>query len=365
MIAHAQQPVVPVLLREGYRLFFPWAALLGLASIGAWAHGLGGGSLPFVPAQHAALLIFGAWGALILGFLMTAFPRQSGGPMPKGWQIVGMLALHAISLAAVLLPSNGVGRAVVIAAPWALATLGAARLALPALGRGFDGTTAGVPAGVAAATVAAFAFGLGETALALRLATHGFLVYVALVMLDRILPFFTARALAGSDPQRRPGFAAALGAATLLRVAVPEHPYLGDIALLGLVLRQWLGWRPWPSSRLPMIGGIHLGVAWIVAGYVVDLVGVGPPSLPMHFWLLGGLGSFWAALSIRVTRGHGGLPILMRWDGALILGLVQLAAVLRIGAAFVPSLFVAAGTALSLAFFAWLLRFAPLVRLGG
>jgi len=354
-----------VLLREGYRLFFPWAALLGLASIGGWAHGLATGGLPWTPSQHAALLLFGAWGALVLGFLMTAFPRQSGGPMPRGWHIIGMLALHAISLAAVLLPGTGYAQGALIAAPWALATYGAARLALPALGRGFDGTTAGVPAGLAAATVAAFLLGLGQTALALRLATHGFLVYVALVMLDRILPFFTARALAGSDPQRRPGFAAALGGATLLRVAVPEHPYLGDIALLALLLRQWHGWRPWPSSRLPMIGGIHLGVAWIVAGYVVDLVGMGPPSLPMHCWLLGGLGSFWAALSIRVTRGHGGFPILMRWDGALVHGLVQLATLLRIGAAFEPSLFAAAGVSLALAFVAWLFRFAPLVRHGG
>ncbi len=150
-------------------------------------------------------------------------------------------------------------------------------------------------------------------------------------------------------------------------MCIPEQPHLGDVALLALVIRQWLGWRPWPASRVPMIGAIHLGVAWVVAGYALSLASVGPPSLPYHCWLLGGMGTFWAALSLRVCRGHGGLPIVMGRDGAAIVGLVQLATITRVAGAFWPSPwhFTAAGLLLGGAFATWLWRIAPLVRRGG
>lgn len=358
---------VPVLLREGYRLFFPWAAVIGLLSMTAWAAGFAGWvATPFTPQVHAALMLWGAWGALLLGFLSTAFPRQTDGPAPRPAALLALLAAHVGGTVALALPGTGLGKVCVATLPWALATLGAFRLALPALGRSFDGTTAGVPFGLLGGSVAVAAFAAGNTTLGLRLGTHGFLVYLALVMLDRILPFFTARALAGADPVRFRGFAAALGGAVLLRVCVPQQPYLGDLALLVLVTRQWLGWRPWPSSRVPMIGAVHLGVAWVVAGYAVSLAGLGPPSLPYHLWLLGGLGSFWAALSLRVARGHGGLPIRMGVDGAAVVGLVSAAALTRVACTWWPSAwhFAAAGLLLAAAFAVWLWRVGPLVRRG-
>jgi hypothetical protein len=57
-------------------------------------------------------------------------------------------------------------------------------------------------------------------------------------------------------------------------------------------------------------------------------------------------------------------------DGALIVGLVQLAAIARVAAPLVDggasaASFAVAGLSLAAAFAVWLVRLAPLVRLGG
>ena len=135
----------PLLLREGYRLFFPWAAVVGIAGILPWAASFAGWvSTPWTPQEHAALLIWGTWGAVLLGFLSTAFPRQSEGPMPRPAHLLVLLAAHALGTAALLWPGGGFAKVVAATLPWFIATVGAFRLALPSLGRRFDGTTAGV-----------------------------------------------------------------------------------------------------------------------------------------------------------------------------------------------------------------------------
>ena len=360
-----------VLLRDGYRTFFPWSAALGAALLGWWGAAWAGATpLPMDPKVHGAAMIYGVFGAAILGFILTAYPRQNEASPPSPAHILGMLLAHAACVVAILpfgaaLPTGL--RAVLAASPWALALVWAAPIAWTSLGRRWDGTTAGVPAGLLAGAAGAATFASGNLDLSLRLAIHGFAIFLLLVVLDRVLPFFSSRAVPNYAGRRLGGFAAALGSAAVLRIALPDLRILGDLALAALIARQWWGWAPWPASRVPMIGVIHLGILWILLGYAVDAAGVGPASLAAHCWLLGGVSTVWAGFTIRVTRGHGGLPIRMGWDGATILGLIQIAALVRVAAGLAggsPLAYAIAALSAAAALLVWLGRVGPLVVRG-
>lgn len=112
---------------------------------------------------------------------------------------------------------------------------------------------------------------------------------------------------------------------------------------------------------------LHLGVFWIVVGYLADaatMLGL-PPRSGLHFWTLG-LITLVFSVAIRVMRGHGGQPLKLGADGAVIIGLVQVAIV---GRAVLPLLAPADPlwswtlplTALGLAFGLWGVRHGPMV----
>ncbi len=82
---------------EGFRLFFPLAALHAalwpLLWVAVWSF-----DLPFardIPAGvwHAQEMIFGAWGAALIGFMTTAVPEWTDTPRPQGrplWVLAGL-----------------------------------------------------------------------------------------------------------------------------------------------------------------------------------------------------------------------------------------------------------------------------------
>jgi uncharacterized protein involved in response to NO len=175
----------------------------------------------------------------------------------------------------------------------------------------------------------------------------------------------------GYDGRRLPGFLPALlltlGARIALR-AVPAGAALADLAAAAVLARQLWGWRPWPAVRQPLIGVLHLGVAWILAGLLLDaaLVWQGGPAglLARHLWTLGGLLTLVVGISVRVVRGHGGGALVLGVDGAVVTGLVQLAVLLRAGLPLVgvqaPTLvYGGAAGALALALLLWLVRLGP------
>ncbi|MFL7811830.1 MAG: NnrS family protein, partial [Anaerolineae bacterium] len=115
---------------------------------------------------------------------------------------------------------------------------------------------------------------------------------------------------------------------------------------------------------------LHVGVAWLVAGYAVEGVhwlrtGAAPPAA-LHLVTVGGLCTLVLSIAIRVTRGHADRPLVLGIDGAVLIGLVQAAALLRASALFSPGATDLARTVpavlLTLAFVGWLVRLAPLVR---
>lgn len=351
---------------ESWRVFFPLAAALALAGLLAWAGALAGLAVGLGAADHAALMLWGAFGSGIQGFLMTAYAKQNGAPLPSRARLAAQLTAQLVAATALVAPALvpvGPARAALLALPWVTLLAWAVPVARASLARAWEATTATVPAALAAGLVGAALHGLGSTGpRGLDVGAHPFVSLLALAILDRVLPFFSGRVTPGYVGVRRPWFLGPLAALLWARVLVPAALPAVDLLLLGLLGRQWAGWAPWPAARTPAIAAIHLGVAWFAVAWVLEFSGV-PARIAVHAQLVGGLGTLLLALATRVAQGHSGRPIALGRAGVLVLALAQLAAGLRVVGALVdpgPTTWIPAALLLAGAFAVWLFRFGPL-----
>lgn len=358
------------IFREPYRVLFPTAMAVGLGLIGLWGLQLWTGVAALRPADHGALLLWGAYGTAVLGFLGTAYPKQNGAEQP-GASTIMVVAFAQLGMVSTWLAGQPLAAGVLGALTWGAAAAWAGRIARASLQRSWDPTTAGAPVALALGAGTLLLAGTGaEPALASALGVHAVLVPLALVLLDRILPFFSRKKHPDYDGLRRPWFVGpllvlGLSRALAERYLAPALPIV-DLALAALLARQWHGWRPLQGLRPPLLGVLHLGIAWLVLGYLVDALGPVldlAPAAARHLWTVGGLGTLLLSISIRVARGHGGLPLALGWDGGLMILLVQVAVLLRgilplLGVSH-PALYPLAAAALAGSFLLWLLRLGP------
>lgn len=370
---------------EPYRVLFPLGMLLGVVAIAAWGMVLTG-SAPIAhgPGDHGITMLLGVFGTVVLGFLGSAWPKQNQG---RPWGLPVTLALGLVQTTLVLgLLAGGAWRQPVLglaAATWLAAGVWSAWIARGAWRRGGDASSRAGPVTLIACAIAlALAGARGHGAGVLprmtpALALHAGVLPLALLLLDRVLPFFSKRPHPGVSFVRKRGFAAALVLGGTARALVEGLPLpdarlaqgLLDLTLAAVILRQWHGWRPWRGWRPPLLGVLHLGIAWIVGGYLLHGLATWLPlddGAIRHAWLVGGLGTLVVGFATRVTRGHGGFPLVLGWDGALALVLVQAAVLLRVlpalaGAAH-PHTHGAAALCLAAAFLLWLVRLGPKVR---
>lgn len=347
-------------------MFFPLAATLALAGLLAWAGALAGLPVGLGAADHAALMLWGAFGSGIQGFLMTAYAKQNGAPLPSRTRLAVQFAAQLIAAAALMAPAlvpAGPLRAALLGLPWVTLLAWAVPVARASLARAWETTTATVPVALAAGLLGAALHGLGTVRpRGIDLGVHPFVTLLAFAILDRVLPFFSGRVTPGYTGVRRRGFLGPLAVLLWARILVPAALPAVDLLLLGLLGRQWVGWAPWPAARTPAIAAIHLGIAWFAFAWVLELSGV-PARIAVHAQLAGGLGTLLLALAMRVAQGHSGRPIALGRAGALVLVLAQLAAGLRVGGALVdpgPRTWIPAALLLAAAFAVWLFRFGPL-----
>ncbi len=88
------------LAAEPFRVFFPWAALLGVAGVTLWPVFFAGW-LQFQPAlMHSRLMILGFGGGTVIGFLGTAAPRMLGTHALRPVELCLLLLLHAAAIGA-------------------------------------------------------------------------------------------------------------------------------------------------------------------------------------------------------------------------------------------------------------------------
>jgi len=182
-------------------------------------------------------------------------------------------------------------------------------------------------------------------------AKHGiyFAVYLIVLLIailgGRVIPFFTEKGIAGARTRRWTTVEyVSLGSLVVLMVL-----YLVDAAPLAVIVfaivtalghgLRLSGWYQRTVWSVPLLWVLHLGYAWLVAGFILTALsaaGLVNPMLAIHAFTTGGIGTITLGMMARVALGHTGRILrigpAMTWSFVL----ANLAAVSRV---FLPMIF--------------------------
>lgn len=347
----ARPPLHRVLSDEGFRIFFPLAALHAalwpLAWVGLWSL-----DLPLARAVppgiwHAQEMVFGAWGAALIGFMTTAAPEWTNSPRPRGralWILAGLWGigrLAGLAGADFLLPLSALadlGWALALVlwlarVSWAERTTRVLSFMLWILALGLAGAAArwGMLAGdIGLASDALRIAGLIFLAL-LGLALARITVPVTNVVLDpteasspfrphpgrmNLGPGLVALALAGEIAGLSPAVSGflwiAAGAGFMDRAA---EGFVGREVVRAEIL-VLMGASLFAGAGLILLGAARLGAPWSEVA-------------PLHLALMGGLGLGVLAVLAIAGRFHTGQGLGLNRPTRLAFVLAAAAALLR------------------------------------
>jgi uncharacterized protein involved in response to NO len=205
----------------------------------------------------------------------------------------------------------------------------------------------------------------------IKLGTLAVLLPIYFTVCHRMIPFFAGSALPHYRPVRPMWTLALFWALALAHLWLElRHGYAGlwmvDVPMAAMT--AWLLWVWWPRrTAMPaLLRVLFLGFAWLpvaFAMYAIQSVQFALSSefilgrAPAHALFIGFFGSLLVAMVTRVTQGHSGRPLELGKVAAFAFIVVQIVAVTRVVAEFVPdSLALQAIAAIG-----WLVAFAPWV----
>jgi uncharacterized protein involved in response to NO len=345
-----------------------WWAIVLLARAAGWA-------LPWaLPEQqaHALLMAFGFMPMFFVGFLFTAGPRWLNVTGPSALQlrlpIVAMLAGWGVFIVGVHDDAQvaGIGLAAV-ALGWSLLVgrfaglLRASRVAdktHPRLVAGGSVLIALLLWLAAAGVLAQHETWVRAAALA---GLWGGIALVYTSVAHRMIPFFSASAVPLLDAWRPMWLLWTLAGALLFEALfaaaeaawwpLPAGVRWGQVLVEAQVgaLLLWLAWR-WglvQSLKVRLLAMLHLGFLWLgialslsAVSHALQASTAGALSLglaPLHALTMGFLGSTLIAMATRVSCGHGGRTLAADGFVWALFWLLQVAVVLRLGAALWPA----------------------------
>jgi uncharacterized protein involved in response to NO len=332
---------------------------------------------------HAFIMQYQVLPSFMFGFLLTVFPRWMGLPAYSKWQYVpvgfGLLAGQALTLVSLFGFEHLLFLGVLLTLSGWLA--GCLLLAL-LLWRDQDTTWHAISA-FAALLLGVVGIGLMFAYLfsrdghwmfaAIKFGGFGLLLPVYFTVCHRMLPFFAGAALAGYKMYRPMWALALFWLLALMHLGMElAHAYawlwLADLPLVGL--SAWLLWRWWPRARtMPaLLKVLMVGFAWLPAAallysvqslWLMQVGGFVLGRAPAHALFIGFFGSLLVAMVTRVTQGHSGRPLQLGGVAAFAFIVIQIAALVRIGAELATDILAwhsAAGLLWLLAFLPWVLR---------
>lgn len=324
-------PLSRVLSDEGFRLFFPLAALHAALWPLLWA-GLWSFDLPFarlLPAGvwHAQEMILGAWGAALIGFLTTAVPEWTNTPRLRGrplwwlaalWgaaRIAGLTGADALILPAALADLAWLAALIVY-----LARISIARRTTRVLA--FLGWVAAL-AGAAAFARFAMLAGDGEAAAHwLRIAGLLFLGLLGLALARITVPVSNVVL----DPSERtapfrphpgrmnlaPGLVALAVAGEVAGLSPAVSGFLCIAAGAGFMDRMaegFIGREAFRTEILALMSAAGLAGAGLLALGAARLGAPWREAAPLHLALMGGLGLGVLSVLAIAGRFHTGRPL--------------------------------------------------------
>ncbi|WP_018604372.1 NnrS family protein [Uliginosibacterium gangwonense] len=363
----------------GFRPFYLLGATLAALFVPLWLMiALGGPAFsPALPALfwHAHEMIFGFATAIIVGFLLTAARNWTGLATPTGGKLAALVGVWLAGRIAMLcLPA--LAAAVIDLAFLPLAALVLARVLIRAGSR----RNYFVLLILALLSVSNLLFHAAANAwLALPVlntlhAAVALIATLATVIAGRIVPSFTANALKTVPRQSALLDRLAIGstALTLLLWACGVSGIVvALISVLAAASQAWrsLGWRPGPTWRVPLLWILHISHAWLVLALLAAAsaaLGLPGSAAVLHLLTVGMISGLILGMITRTALGHTGRLLRAGYIEAAAYSLLQLAVLARIlPVLMAPDWYRAglmlAGTAWSLAFGLYLVRYAPIL----
>jgi uncharacterized protein involved in response to NO len=342
-----------IIFALGFRPFFLLAGIFAVVLIGEWilafVAGLGLANYYGAIGWHSHEMIFGFTGAVIAGFLLTAVRNWTEIPTAAGVRLAGLAALWC---AGRVIPFTGG-----ISQRWLIATVDLAffpalaiALSVPLLRKKekrnliFLALLAGLFAANLLIHLEMNGYTRNTARAGIFLGLH-LIVLLIVVMGGRVIPFFTERALQGFAPKRRlpMEWLSPLSVLAFLvtELLLPDSIAGGVLSALAAVSNgvRLIGWYTKRIWSVPLLWVLHVGYAWIVAGFLLKALGsfgVVPPQFTIHAFTVGGIGVLTLGMMARVSLGHTGRPLRISTSMTLAFILINLAAILR---GIIPILF--------------------------
>lgn len=339
----------------GFRPFFLFGAAWAALALALWLPLLTGLiSLPiaYSPVQwHVHELVYGYVSAVIAGFLLTAVPNWTGRLPVVGTPLMLLFAVWVAGRAAIL-ASAWIGAPTAAAVDLAFLLLLALAMAREIIASG-NWKNLRVLAVVALcwagnAVFHAEAINGLETGYGLRIGIAAVIFLIALIG-GRIIPSFTRNWLAQRRSAHLPAAfdrtdmlaMAVTGGALAAWVAAPQTQATAAAALLAAFLNVYrlIRWRGLDTFAEPLVAILHIGFAFIPAGFALLALGIAAPSViastgALHGWTAGAIGIMTLAVMTRASLGHTGRPLTATWPIQAIYAAIIAAALARIIAAF-------------------------------
>jgi uncharacterized protein involved in response to NO len=336
-------------LALGFRAFYLLAAAFAAISVPLWVARLLGWqtALHIDQSWHMHEMVFGFVLAVVIGFLYTAGRNWTGLWTPRGGQLAAIAGLWLAGRAAML-----------IAPPLVAALVDVAFLPVAAVpmyrvlrrsGNRRNMFLIGLLAVLTLANALFHAAVLGKIAIDPVRPIHAAIMVVVVIEVvigGRVIPNFTANAVAGLKPvmharrdQLALGLTAVAGLAWACGAPAPFAAAMATAAAAAQAVRL-AGWQPWRSAGNPLLWILHVSYLWIPAGFLLlaaaELALV-PLSAAVHVLALGALAGLIIGMITRTALGHTGRPLRAGRAETAMYALVQAGVLARFAAAMVPA----------------------------
>ncbi len=323
----------------GFRPFFLLAGIAAFLLIAAWLFIYIRGQ--FDPGYYGSVgwhsheMIFGYTVAVIAGFLLTAVRNWTGIQTPSGTALAGLVIVW---LAGRIAPffSGILPHGIIAGVDIAFLPLLAITLSVPLLRsrQKHNLVFLFVLTALAVANLMVHLQVLGFTQATGAPGIH-FAVYLIVLLIailgGRVIPFFTEKGIAGARTRQWKsveffalGSLLALMVVDLTDAAPPVLVVVAMLAAIGHGIRLY-GWYQKGVWSVPLLWVLHLGYAWLVAGFILNALSAAElvnPALAIHAFTAGGIGTITLGMMARVALGHTGRPLrigtTMTWAFVLI-----------------------------------------------
>ena len=381
----AERGFAGALFALGFRPFYLLGSIFSLLALPYWiAAYIGpvpwGGYLRGL-SWHSHEMIFGFAPAVIAGFLLTAARNWTGLPTPVGARLAMLALLWLLArLTAITGPAP-----VAVLLDVAFLPLLAVTVTIP-IWRSRNARNYKIPAILAALTLANVVYHFSYLNIlpvelmsaSLMCALDAITILMALIG-GRVIPAFTQNAIASARPRHVKSVEiVAMGSLLLVLLAdslsfrfvlsSPAWAILLSLAAIANAVRLLL-WQPQKTREKPLLLMLPMGYCWIPIS--LALRAATPwleisPAASTHALTIGAIASLMMAMMTRSALGHSGRPLIAGWVEMSAFAFLQLAAILRVAASFLPvSLYreavVLSGMFWSLAFAVFLLRYSGIL----